>query len=274
MELKSQLKELQEKELFCLNKQELEELIEKMLENIGDTDPELRDHLIYSTFMRLIASGLLSENQCQYVCNTCLDEQHLFYKLGETNTDSVFTRSFSSLVLTGLLVNDQQERLFSREYFDIVFKKSIEYLSLELDTRGFVEEKGWAHSIAHGADLLVSIVKHPFFNMECYHEILEVLRNCIFKDATYIDDEDERLIFVIEALIERNMDEKVLEEWIIPLYDGLELIYQEEGFSNNYFRRKFNVTNFLKTLYFRNSFKRVQEIIKENLNKLHQKVYS
>lgn len=274
MELKLRLKELQEKELSCLSNRELEELIENMLENIGAIDPELRDHLIYPTFIRFIDEGMLSEDNRLYLFNTCLDDHHLFYKIGEINTDSMFTRSFSSLVLTGLLSYDRQVGQFSKDYIDLSFKKAIDYLSLELDTRGYVEEKGWAHSIAHGADLLVSIVKHPLFNKGQFHEVLEVLENCLFKDATYIDDEDERLIFVLEALHETNIDEKMLEDWIIQIFNGLESIYENEGFSNNYFRKKFNITNFLKTLYFRIGFKRVQEMIKESLNTLHQKVYS
>lgn len=277
MELKLKLNELKDRSLKYVSNEELESLITNMLDNIGSIDPDLRDGLIYPTFMRIINEGILTSNQYQNILEACLDDGHLFYKIGEINTDSVFTRSFSSLVVAGLLSKDGQSGFLSEIEFNYVYNRCVKYMREERDTRGFVEEKGWAHSIAHGADLLVSLVNHPKLSEQYFSEILQTLHNCLLKDATYIDDEDERLIFVIEALLEKGLDEKNLEEWIIHLLHDLELIFQDEGFSNKYFRTKFNISNFLKTLYFRIGFNynlsKIRDLINQNLKKLHQKIY-
>lgn len=199
----------------------------------------------------------------------------MFFKIGEENTDSVFTRSFSFLVITGVLTKDRQIKVLADENIKHAFKESVNYLQNERDTRGYVEEKGWAHSVAHEADLLESLVRHPKMIKENFDEILNTIHNCLFKDATYIDD--ERLIFVIEAFIDRGLNEKILEQWVIKIWNELELIYSKEGFSNRYFRTKFNITNFLKTVYFRIGFKddncKLRELINDKLKELYQKVY-
>lgn len=178
-------------------------MLEAMLKHIGSGDAELRDALIYPTFMKMIDEELLTPKQVHYLFDSCLDDNHLFYKIGEENTDSVFTRSFSALVLVGLLYKDRDLKLLTDEKFRYVLSRSVAYLERELDTRGFVEVKGWAHSIAHGADLLVAVVKHPNFKIDESKRILKAIQNCLLKNATYIDEEDERLVFIIEALFEK-----------------------------------------------------------------------
>ncbi|WP_096155401.1 DUF2785 domain-containing protein [Bacillus sp. FJAT-45066] len=278
MEFKLQLIELKNKDLKCLSNEDLDFLLDKMVVNIGSVDPEFRDELIYTTFIRVINEDVLTVKQYQYLLEVCLDDNHLFYKIGEKNTDSVFTRSFSSLVIAGLLSKDRQLGLLSDKDYKKLFDRSVKYLENEQDTRGYVEEKGWAHSVAHGADLLVSLVRHPKFTEKNCKEVLKTLHNCLYKDATYIDDEEERLIFVIEALMEKKMDYKKIEQWILQILHDLEFIFNNEGFSNKYFRTKFNIANFLKTLYFRIGFinekSSLRDLINDSLKELHQKIYS
>ncbi|WP_155889949.1 hypothetical protein [Peribacillus kribbensis] len=72
-------------------------LLEQMLANIGSVDSELRDSLIYSTYCKLMKGNHLTTGQMESLFDACLDENRLFYKIGEKESDSVFTRSFSSL---------------------------------------------------------------------------------------------------------------------------------------------------------------------------------
>lgn len=256
---------------------DLELLLEDMLKHIGSVDAELRDALIYPAFMKLIDEELLMPNQFQTLLETCLGDRHLFYRLGEENTDSVFTRSFSSLVVAGVLCKDGDLGILTNDNFEYALNRSVGYLKSEKDTRGFVEGKGWAHSVAHGADVLAALVKHPKFRIEESKVILKTIQNCLFKNATYIDEEDERLVFVIETLIEKNVDETILAQWIHQILNDLEMLHTSEGFSNQYFRTKFNISNFLKSLYFITGFKNEQlslrELINRELKRLHQKVY-
>jgi hypothetical protein len=277
MELRSLLREMKNMTKEQIINQNLEELIKSMVDNIGTIDSELRDNLIYLSFIKLINKAYLNDMQVQNILETCLDNNHLFYGIGELNNDSVFTRSFSSLVITIILSKDKDVRFLSEKSVLRAIESSMSYLEQERDTRGYVEGKGWAHSIAHGADLLVSAIRHPNFSTGQFTRCLDTIHNCLFKDATYIDDEDERLIFAIESLIDKKMGEKMLEQWILKIFNDLETIHRNEGFSLNYFRKKMNTMNFLKTLYFRLGFKNIgsnaRDLIVHNLKVIHSKLY-
>ncbi|GEL03824.1 membrane protein [Rummeliibacillus stabekisii] len=274
MNLKLQLNQLKSRNIGTFVEAELKYLIQNMLDNIGSVDPELRDNLIYPTFIRIFNENLLTFEQYCSILEICLDENHLFYKIGELNTDSVFTRSFSSLVITGILTKDSELNFLTLKNLECVMNRAIRD-----GYKRICRKKGWAHSIAHGADLLASLASHPKIIEELqFSKILQTVQQCLFKDATYIDDEDERLIFVIEALLEKGQSEKELEQWVLQIFNSLDLIFEKEGFSNKFFQTKFNVANFIKTFYFRIGFKygdcRIRELMAEKLKDLHHRVYA
>lgn len=277
MDLKSQLQSLEDMSEEQIVNQNLDELIHHMLIQIGSTDPELRDKLIYSTFVKLINGNYLNDQQLQHIIETCLDHQHLYYHLGELSSDSVFTRSFSSLVIAAIIGKDKDAKLLPTDVYLRAFASSHTYLRQENDTRGYVEGKGWAHSIAHGADLLVSAVEHPYYQRESFKDFLVTIQSCLFKGIVYTDNEDERLIYVIESLVEKEMPEIELEKWVINLFNELEVLFEKEAYSLNFYRTKTNVKNFVKSLYFRLGYQDICEnarrTIKENLEVCHKKYY-
>lgn len=249
MDLKQLLLDLDSEDLKGLNDEKINALTYEMLEQLGTTDPELRDGLIYPTLAEIIGGGRLSGEELNRILEVCLDEQHLFCKLGEQG-DSVFMRSFTSLIIVELLVADSKKKFLSQEAFSNLLDKAIWYIAGEVDTRGYVEEKGWAHSIAHGADMLAFLVHNPAFARDKTQSILDAVENCLFKGAPYADDEDVRLVFVIKALMEKGLDEHALKAWLLGMMEKLELQYIAERFSQASYRNLKNVRDFVKSLYF------------------------
>ncbi|NMH74666.1 DUF2785 domain-containing protein [Bacillus sp. RO2] len=225
-------------------------LIDSMMKHIGSTDPILRDNLIYSNFAKFINSGFIPQSKVHNMLEICLDERHLFYKIGEERTDSVFTRSFSSLVVALILANDDGRYIDSIRLLEIK-TVILEYLDKEMDTRGFVKNKGWAHSIAHGADMLSALVSHAHFEINLLTDVLKAIKTCLLKEVVYQDEEDERLIFAIVALLEQGMETQVLISWIKDLSYILKKEYINHGQTKPFYQNKMNVTIFLKSLYFR-----------------------
>ncbi|MCM3006472.1 DUF2785 domain-containing protein [Priestia koreensis] len=272
MNLKEQLRLLNEEDALS---DQCDELIDHMLHHIGSTDAELRDELIYGTFARLIRGGHLENYQLQHMLKTCLDDNHLFYHLSESSGDAVFTRSFSSLVICLLLDQDHQAHFLTKQEIQEITDKSIRYVKEEKDTRGYVEEKGWAHSIAHGADLLASIVEHPSFELTRSEDILLCIQNALFKGTVYTDDEDERLIVIIERLLKKGLEEAVLENWIASLFHHLHIRWEQEARSLAAYRLKTSVMNFARTLYFRLRFygkgEDAQKQIEQQINHWYNK---
>jgi hypothetical protein len=269
-QLKTELKEFDFNKPETIKNKDLNQLIKQMVVNIGSTDPELRDKLIYTSFYYLIKQDYLNLQQMKYLIETCLDQNHLFFCIGTTNDDSVFTRAFSTLVIALILGKDREDRFLPEEIVQQAINSSIQYLQQEKDTRGYVEEKGWAHSIAHGADLLDEAVKHPLFELTLANECLDTIGNCIFRETAHIDDEDERLIFAITALLEKGMDENLLEKWVINLSNEVTEMKNTSSYSPSFFRKNTNLNQFLKSLYFRLMFlnkglqtrKVIEEILK------------
>ncbi|MGM0838023.1 MAG: DUF2785 domain-containing protein [Bacillota bacterium] len=252
MELKKLLNNLDTKDRAELVNHDLDNRINEMLVNIGTTDEDLREG-IYEIFHRLIIGEYLTKLQITKLLDNCLDK--LFYRIGESNEDSVFTRSFSSLVIASILNKDKELSFLSVEQVRDVVDKCESYFRLEKDYRGYVEEKGWAHSIAHAADLLCAVIHHPSYNLNDTKRLLDSLMPSLFSVVVFVDDEDERLICAFEGLLERGLDEMLVEEWILQVFAKLKESWG--GTSLLHYKIRTNVKNFMKTLYFRLAFKKM-----------------
>jgi hypothetical protein len=279
MSLKTELTAINFDNPESLKNMDFDRLAERMLKEIGSTDPELRDDLIYRTFARLIHGNYLTPKKMTYMTEVCLE--NLFLSIGKRDSDSVFTRSFSALVIALILEKDREQSFLDHELAVRAIESSIQYLKREEDIRGFVKEKGWAHSIAHGADLLTEAVKHPAFSLDSANDCLEAIHCCLIKESIgmspYIDDEDERLIFAIEALLDKGMEEHALLNFVV---EASQVIYDfvEKGFTTELFRKRINAAHFLKSLYFRLAFRnegaKVRETILQVLEKGHHQLYT
>ncbi|MMZ62153.1 hypothetical protein D3C76_895520 [compost metagenome] len=148
MDIKQRLNEIKEHN-YILTEHEKDQIIPDMLLNIGSVDSELRDDLVYYTFSKWILNEGLAVRQLKKLYEVLLTERHLFFGIGETDTDSVFTRSFSVLLIPLLLMANQQTPFLRAQDIIRVKEKVIQYIHEEKDYRGYVVDKGWAHSMAH-----------------------------------------------------------------------------------------------------------------------------
>ncbi|WEG14538.1 DUF2785 domain-containing protein [Pullulanibacillus sp. KACC 23026] len=258
---------------------DLDVLLEEMLDNIGAVDSELRDTLIYNAFGKLILDDYLTIKQMEYILEVCLKKMYM--DIRQKESDSVFTRSFSSLVVALILEKDRQTRFLAESVVQRIIEESCEYIKLEEDIRGYVEGKGWAHSVAHGSDLLTEAVKHPLFRIDYVPDYLKAIKMCLLKDRLrnhpYIDDEDERLIFVIEALMEKGVTQEEMSSWLLEISDSLKEVFKKEGFSLPFFRLMTNFSQFCRTFYFRLLFKDCCKSLRDNvahvLEQWHNQLY-
>src|SRR6185437_4429673 len=78
-----------------------------LLSNMASTDAELRDELSYMLLAEgIIGKGRLTPEQAHDLLMTTIDNDHLFFNIGESGTDSIFLRSFSNLVIAAILYTD------------------------------------------------------------------------------------------------------------------------------------------------------------------------
>lgn len=277
-QLKEKLRKIDFNRPDSVREWDLDRLLNEMTLHIGSTDAELRDRLIYTSFYRLMEGSYLSSEQMSFLLDSCIDENHLFYGIGKKEDDSVFTRAFSSLVLALLLDKDRAKPYLPTDKVHKAIEACFLYLEAEEDSRGYVEGKGWAHSIAHGADYLVEVILHPVFPPELHQRCLQVIKNCLLKDAAYMDDEDGRLFYAVEALLDKGMTDENLLTWLMNLSDTVNERYKEKGYSYPFYRVKMNIENFFKTCYFRLKWKeagsRSRNYINSVLEKWHYNDYN
>ncbi|WP_332645553.1 DUF2785 domain-containing protein [Lysinibacillus sp. 54212] len=231
-------------------------LLQRMLQHIGDPNSKLRDQLNYRVFIELLASNTFSQEGLKTVSEALISDDLLFLNISGGQTDSVFTRTFTTLWLTGILHVDARLRFIEEDKLTEIFTRSSRYFLQENDVRGFVDEaRGWAHSMAHGADLMEAIIRHPKFDFRFAPFILQGLKEAFWKGSVYIDDEEERFAKIIDALISVEFNEEVLIEWVEQTFDKLEAYLYQEGYTPAWFKARTNTLHFMKTLYFTVKFR-------------------
>ncbi|WP_025784376.1 DUF2785 domain-containing protein [Sporosarcina sp. D27] len=268
-ELKCQLIEIKKND-YNFTGYDLDKLISEMLTNIGAIDSELRDELIYITFGQMIVTNnVLNKDQIKLLLDICVDDQHLFYRLGESETDSVFVRSFSVLILPLILNVDHRDSFLSESEIKYVQKRLYTYVRNEKDVRGYVDGKGWAHALAHAADALAAIAKHPYTEEDDLIELLEVINaKILFSNSVYTHNEDERIALSAFNTIDRGLlSEHQILNWINNL--KIQLDTQKKLVSDlNGLYLKLNVRNFLNNLYFRLRYNNVGNTLQKEIEKI------
>ena len=260
-ELKQLLIEVKDNDYNVPSGVDVDGVIADMLKFIGHTDAELRDGLIYKTFMQWGEyKGVFSAEQMKHILNTCLSETHLFFGIGEKDTDSVFTRSFSSLIISvALCMHDENPFLTVKDIHDIK-EIVLRYIEQEKDYRGYVDGKGWAHSVAHISDALcnlagcsqaIDVDDEYSIGREGLLEVLQAIKTLVcIKDCVYSAEEDERLagsfMFVAYREVLRNEE---LIAWI-DSFNMADNEYWKGTMPDDYYLYV-NRKNFMRSLYFK-----------------------
>ncbi|HKL13496.1 MAG TPA: DUF2785 domain-containing protein [Halanaerobiales bacterium] len=272
-ELKMTLQKIADNEYNLFEDTDYEKLTNEMLDKIGVTDPKLRDDLIYMVLANWIMDDIYNDDELLKIFNICLDEEHLYYKLGQKKDDSVFTRTFSALILSALFHKDYESDFLNPQKFQSGADKVIEYYSKEQDLRGYIKQKGWAHSAAHGADILVEIAKNKKAKKRTVIKLLEsVIDKSQIENYVYFNGEDERISRAVKnAMKNINLDDEAINKWFRELTDIKEI--EDRNKKDTLI---FNLKNVLKSLYFEIISDEVINdkyliLITDALKELHQK---
>lgn len=247
--LKARLIEIRENDYEPPTQPEIYPLVLSMGNHIGSTDPELRDDLIYRVLVTWINRKIFSVKELKEILNVVLNDKHLFLGLGEKDTDTVFTRSFSMLQIQALLEVHRKKAYLPHEELQVIKQKVLRYLSQENDLRGFVAGKGWAHAVAHTADVLDEMVQCEEYDAQDLDNILTAMQNTVMTTETvYICEEDERLATaVLHAWQRPEIDADNINVW---LQNFIISPADRPSYPGGYYQFM-NSKNFLRSLYLR-----------------------
>lgn len=257
-ELKKCLIEIRDNDYNVPDGADVDGILDDMLRHIGHADGEFRDKLIYKTFVQWGESKkLISAEKMTQILGICLSDTHLFYGIGENGTDSVFTRSFSSLVLSvAFCVHDDVEPFLGAQDVQSIKETVLRYIAQEKDYRGYVEGKGWAHAVAHIADALYNVVGCEIDGKFCNDrdsvlEILQGIKTLVCnEECVYGTEEDERLAAAVMMVI---WSEALASDDIIAWIDGFNMADNEwwKGSVPSDYYPHINRKNFMRSLYFK-----------------------
>ncbi|TAN64835.1 DUF2785 domain-containing protein, partial [Paraclostridium sordellii 8483] len=116
------------------------------------------------------------------------------------------------------------------------------------DLRGYIDNKGWAHSVAHGADVIDELAKCSVLCKEDLNNLLMILKLKICQGKyVYIDGETDRISIAVRSIFMRyEIDEGDILLWL-ESFKGYSYINES---SIECYHQNVNITNFLKSLYF------------------------
>jgi hypothetical protein len=192
----------------------LGDLTAELTRMLGDTDPETRDGTAYPTLATWVGRGVYDDLLAGLGDGMAAG---LGVGLGERDTDSVFRRSFSALILGECIARDNERPLVAGgkvlEWGDRVAT----WLLRERDLRGFVPDKGWAHAVAHGADALGTLAQSPHVGANELTVILDVIADRILLpvDRLFHNGELDRLAAATMQVLRRNrLSLRIIEPWV------------------------------------------------------------
>jgi hypothetical protein len=180
-------------------------LAPELLADLGSTDPELRDKMCLQVLYHWIMAGRFSGDELRSIAEQLLGNLRAGIAAGEN--DQVFLRTFSAEALCFVLDNDGKKRVLSLETVKSIFAAGLNYMAAEQDWRGYDSSKGWAHSVAHTADLLLSVAEHPQAGVPELEGILAVIAAKLQTRTDYFldDNEDFRLGAAVMAVLRRDL---------------------------------------------------------------------
>ncbi|MCR8641215.1 DUF2785 domain-containing protein [Paenibacillus sp. N1-5-1-14] len=171
---------------------------------------------------RWIKADVFTSEQLRGLLRTSLDQDHLFYGLGEKGTNSVFTRAFAVLIIPLVVGKHLANPFLEQEEISHAVNRVLDYMDQEKDIRGYVYKKGWAHAIAHGADAIDELALVPTVTKDELNRMLTTIQlKFLNTHEVFLDEEEERMTTAIVSIMDRHVFSRdELTEWI-------------EGFANH-----------------------------------------
>ncbi|RYB90986.1 DUF2785 domain-containing protein [Nocardioides oleivorans] len=193
----------------------LDDLTAELTTMLGSTRPEVRDGTAYPALATWIERGVYDDLLAGLGDGMVAG---LAVGLGESGTDTVFRRSFSALILAECLERNNFHHLLSgAKVLDWGDRIAVWFLS-EVDARGFVPNKGWAHAIAHGADTIGALAGSPHLAGAEHAVLLDVLAERAVQqppDQPLVSGEADRIAAAAMRILRRNtLGTEVLEPWV------------------------------------------------------------
>lgn len=190
-------------------------LSNELIDMLASADPEQRDDIAYSTLANWIyQQKLLDATALRPIVDRLLG--NLTRGIGERDTDTVFGRSFSALVLSVVIARDNVDPVLDAGAWRAIETAAFAYVVAEQDLRGYDPATGWMHSAAHTADLLKFLARSRYVDAPGQRRYLDAIAAKLTTAAVvFTHGEDERFARAVLSLVARpDFDAAQFHAWL------------------------------------------------------------
>ncbi|WP_412989983.1 DUF2785 domain-containing protein [Pediococcus siamensis] len=177
-----------------------------LFHHIGSPNPAVRDKGVYFLFSDILQQQITSKKQLKMLFTRLVQDESLFGHITEPENDGIFQRSFSLMFLSTILYIDRAGSHFiDDESKNTLVDQLVTYMALEVDTRGYVGQKGWAHAYTHIGNVLDELaVDNSLVRADKLLMLAVLLVRYKRLDTPLIFGEPERLAAYIANLTRQN----------------------------------------------------------------------
>jgi hypothetical protein len=212
---------------------------------LGSTDPVVRTREAYRPLATWIRGGVYDDVLVGLGDGMAVG---LEVGLGQSDSDTVFRRSWSARVLAECIERDNVAPRASAAQILRWGDAIATWLVRERDLRGHVPGKGPAVTVSHGADALAALARSPHFGAPELTVLLDVMADRLLlpTGVRLVAGEPDRLAHATVALLARDLVPlSILEPWVARLANGAVAIDPEGAVAC----RAFNTQAYLRALY-------------------------
>jgi hypothetical protein len=195
----------------------LSELTAELTTMLGSPEPAERDGTAYPTLATWIDRGVYDDLLSGLGDGMA---SGLSVGLGEREGDDVFRRSFSVLVLADCINRDSRMGLLPPMKLLEWGDRITTWYLREHDLRGYVPGKGWAHTMAHGADAIGALSGSYHLGTPELTVLLDVIadRLVLQEPQLLVSGEPDRMAAATLRILRRNLVPlTVVEPWVARL---------------------------------------------------------
>lgn len=174
---------------FVVSAQERAQLWQQLRFCLAESDPQIRDEVAFGAYSHWLRSGLIEPASAL----TLLDAVQHDLAYGVDDSNQVY-RPFAMLLLSELARLDRVQPYLSASQRQQLVQTVTDFLQQLTDLRGFDDNVGWRHGVAHAADAVMQLSLNSAISAAQLLQLRDALtRHVAPLQHGYIDGEPARL---------------------------------------------------------------------------------
>lgn len=219
-----------------------------LLDCLGNHDPVIRDGVAYEAYASLLRNKQLDGGTIEQLRIALLEILR-----PDSADDSGFQKPFAALILAEVVRSDRIDRIFNPQQRAEIVSVATAYLEGVNDYRGFDEQEGWRHGVAHAADLHLQLALNPAVTWAQLMDLANAIASQVAPAGAhfYIYGEPARLARPIYYLAGRGkLNETQWADWFANLASPAPLASWEDAWkSQTGLAKRHNTRMFAESLY-------------------------